>query len=180
MRVLLDANVLFPTIVRELLLGAAAEGLLTPLYSERILEEWRRAVGRRMPENDAIVTSEITAVRVLWPAGEIALPEGLEETLSLPDPDDRHVLAAAIAGEAEALITFNLRDFPGRVLNRHGLLVRSPDSLLTELATEPESPMPEIAEAVRARAEAAFGAPQKLRPLFKRAHLPRLGKTLET
>jgi len=177
MRVLLDACVLFPTVLREMLIGTAAAGGFAPLWSARILEEWARAT-RRLPEGaEAVARAEIAHLRDRWPEAEVAVPEELVATLSLPDADDRHVLAAAIAGGAEVLLTLNRADFPTRALARHGILLREPDGFLTDLVAE-EADLAAVAEAVRRRAEAASGRLQALRPLLKRAGLPRLGKAL--
>jgi predicted nucleic acid-binding protein len=177
MRVLLDACVLFPPVLREVLLGAAATGGFVPVWSARILEEWARAT-RRLPEGaEAAARAEIARLRPRWPEAEVAVPEELVATLSLPDPDDRHVLAAAIAGRAEVLLTLNRADFPTRTLARHGILLREPDGLLAELAAEGID-LAAVAEAVRRRAETVSGRPQAVRPLLKRAGLPRLGKAL--
>jgi hypothetical protein len=172
MRVALDACVLFPSVMREMLLGAAAAGGFAPVWSPRILEEWARAT-RRLPEGaEAVARGEIARMRANWPEAEVAVPEELVAALSLPDPDDRHVLGAAIAGGAAVLMTLNRADFPTRVLARHGILLREPDGFLLELLGEGLD-LAAVAEAVRARA----GGPG-LRPMLKRAGLPRLGKAL--
>lgn len=112
MKVLLDACVLFPSRLRAILLGAAAAGGFVPLWSPRILEEWARAT-RRLPEGaEAVARAEIAELQRRWPTALVAAPEGLEDQLSLPDSDDRHVLAAAIAGDADVLLTLNRADFP--------------------------------------------------------------------
>lgn len=178
MRVVLDACVLFPTVLREILGGVAAEGLIEPLWSERILEEWRRAALRVAPEAAAVAEAEIALFRQSFPAGRVTPDAGAELALSLPDENDLHVLAAAIAGQAEAIVTLNLRDFPGRTLARHDLAVRSPDSLLMELAADAPEAVARVVGAVQARTEEISGRDQPLRPLLKRAKLPRLGKSL--
>lgn len=178
MRVALDACVLFPTLLREMLLGTARSGGFEPVWSARILEECARAT-RRLPEGaEAVARAEIALMRAEWPAAEVAVDPDLVERLSLPDPDDRHVLAAAIAGEAETLLTLNRSDFPTRTLARHGVLLREPDGFLLELAGE-GVPVGAVAAEVLARAEAASGQARTLRPLLKRAGLPRLGKALD-
>jgi predicted nucleic acid-binding protein len=178
MRVVLDACVLFPTVLREVLVGTAAAGGFEPVWSARILEEWGRAT-RRLPEGAEVVArGEIALLRARWPAAEVAVPEELVAGLSLPDANDRHVLGAAIAGGAEALLTLNRSDFPTRTLARHGVLLREPDGFLLEAMAEGID-VAGVAEAVRRRAEAASGRPQALRPLLKRAGLPRLGKAIE-
>ena len=136
MRVLIDACVLFPTVMREMVVGAAAAGGFVPLWSARILEEWARAT-RRLPEGaEAVARREIALLRAAWPEAEVAVGEELVAGLSLPDPDDRHVLAAAIAGGAEVLMTLNRQDFPTRTLGRHGVVLREPDGFLSELLAE--------------------------------------------
>jgi predicted nucleic acid-binding protein len=176
-RILLDACVLFPTVLREMLIGTAATGAFTPLWSARILEEWARATRRLPPGAEATARAEIALLRADWPGSEIAPPADLEETLSLPDPDDRHVLAAAISGDAEVLMTLNRRDFPTRTLGRHGIILREPDGFLAELNADGVG-LASVAAAVQARAEAASGRRQPIRPLLRRAGLPRLGKAL--
>jgi hypothetical protein len=177
MKAALDACVLFPTVLREMLLGAAAAGGFAPVWSARILEEWARAT-RRLPDGaEARARAEIALMRAAWPHAEATPDPDLVERLSLPDPDDRHVLAAAIAGGADTLVTLNRADFPGRTLARHGLLLREPDGFLTELHLGGLDLGP-VAAAVQARAERASGRPQPLRPLLRRAGLPRLGKAL--
>jgi predicted nucleic acid-binding protein len=176
-RVALDACVLFPTVLREVLIGAAAAGGFVPVWSARILEEWARAT-RRLPEGaEAVARAEIALLRAAWPEAEVAVDAGLVAGLSLPDADDRHVLAAAIAGGAEVLMTLNRADFPARALARHGIVLREPDGFLVELRVEGQD-IGAVTEAVRVRAERASGRPQALRPLLKRAGLPRLGKAL--
>jgi predicted nucleic acid-binding protein len=177
-RVLLDACVLFPSIMREMLLGTAATGAFLPLWSARILEEWARAT-RRLPEgSEAAARAAIVEMRESWPGSEAAYPEEAVEALSLPDPDDRHVLAAALAGRAEILVTLNRGDFPTRILGRHGLILREPDGFLTELHLE-GADLASVAAVVQARTERLSGRPRLLRPLLKRAGLPRLGKALD-
>jgi predicted nucleic acid-binding protein len=176
-RVALDACVLFPTVLREMLLGAAAAGGFVPVWSARILEEWARAT-RRLPEGaEAVARGEIALLRAGWREAEVAVDPELVARLSLPDPDDRHVLAAAIAGGAEVLLTLNRADFPTRTLARHGLILREPDGFLSELAGEGLD-LAAVAAGVQARAERASGRAQPLRALMKRAGLPRLGKAL--
>ncbi|NMN02367.1 hypothetical protein [Bifidobacterium panos] len=60
--------------------------------------------------------------------------EPLEDTITLPDPDDRHVVAAARQAGAESIVTFNLRHFPLEALSGYGLASESPDTFLTRIA----------------------------------------------
>ena len=157
--------------MREMLVGAAALGGFAPVWSARILEEWARAT-RRLPEGaEPAARAEIARLRARFPEAEVAVPEALVESLSLPDSDDRHVLAAAIAGGAGTLVTLNRADFPSRTLARHGVLLRDPDGLLVEMLGEGIDLGP-VAEAARRGREAG------VRAVLKRAGLPRLGKAL--
>jgi len=151
MKVVLDACVLYPTVLREVLIGVARAGLFVPLWSDRILEEWARAT-RRL---------------------------GIEARLTLPDDNDRHVLAVAIAAGADAILTFNAADFPRHVLAAEGLARRDPDGFLWELWSHHPAAVSGVVEAVRTEAERLSGRPQPLRTLLKRARLPRLGKAMD-
>ncbi|MEI4487297.1 PIN domain-containing protein [Frigidibacter sp. MR17.14] len=176
--VTLDACVLFPTVLREILIGLAREGLYTPAWSARILEEWARAARRFSPADEIFARGEIAALRAAFPGAEVALPEDAGAGLDLPDPNDRHVLAAAIAGGAKVICTLNIRDFPGWALGAWGIRAEHPDEFLLGLWREHPGQVARIVEEVRATAERLSGEPQDLRALMKRAKLPRFGKAL--
>lgn len=178
MRALIDSNLLLPSILRETLIGAAAAGAFTPLWSARILEEWARAA-RRLPEGaEAEARAEIAALGHAWPDAEVAPAPEIEASLALPDPGDVHVLASAIAGRADLLLTRNRSDFPPRILARYGILLREPDGFLVEIHERLD--LAPVVEAVRARATARSGrAAPGLRGMLKRAGLPRLGRALD-
>ena len=178
MKVLLDTCVLYPTVMREVLLGAAGQGLFTPLWSARILEEWARAARKIGPGGEAQARGEIALVRSAWPRAEIAWPPALEARLWLPDAGDIHVLAAAIAGSADVIITVNASDFPRNILAEEGLSRADPDAFLLGLWQARPETMAQVGETVRARAEALSDAPWEIRRLMKKARLPRLGKAL--
>jgi len=176
---MLDACVLFPTVLRELLLGAAGAGLFRPCWTDRILEEWARAVRKLGPGAEPIARVEIAGMRAAFPGAEVAPAPHVAARLHLPDEGDLHVLAAAIACGADGIVTFNAADFPRGTLAAEGLTRRDPDGLLWELASQHPAAMARVAEAVRARAQAVSGQPQPLRPLLKRARLTRLARLLD-
>ena len=178
MRAVLDACVLYPTVLREILIGAAEAGLYTPLWSERILEEWARATAKLGTAEQAFARGEIAVLKAAFPEAAIARHQGLEARLHLPDENDIHVLATAISGSADAIITLNARDFPRGVLAGEGLARRDPDGFLWELWSHHPDTLGAVAEAARLRAERGLGTAQPLRALLKRARLPRLGKAL--
>ncbi|MCC5991126.1 MAG: PIN domain-containing protein [Rhodobacteraceae bacterium] len=178
MRAVLDACVLYPTVLREILVGVAARGGFAPLWSARILAEWQHAAARLGPEGAAIASGEIAALRARWPDAERPADPALEAQLDLPDAADTHVLATAISGQAALIITLNLRDFPARALVPHGIAARSPDDVLMALWVDAPDGVEGAVSAAQAATEAASGRAQPLRPLLKRARLPRLGKAL--
>jgi hypothetical protein len=178
-KVFLDACVLYPTVLREILIGCAEAGLYRPLWSPRVLEEWARAA-RKVPGGETVARGEIAALRAAWPSAEVAPVDATMARLWLPDPDDVHVLAAASDAGADLLVTFNLRDFPKRDVAAEGLRAAGPDAVLMELWLAAPEAVAGVAERVRAVAEALSGERQEMRGLLKRARLPRLGKALGT
>ena len=176
MKAVLDACVLFPTVMREVLLGVAATGLYQPLWSDRILEEWVRA-SNRVGEG-AIGTIEAAAVATAFPDASVQ-PRGRDlGRLVLPDENDVHVLATAIAGSADLIVTLNAKDFPRHTLNAEGVSRQDPDAFLRALWAEDPDKVERVADEVRARAQVRAGNPQPMRALLKRAKLPRLAKAI--
>lgn len=178
MKAVLDACVLFPTVLREILQGAAAAGLYQPVFSDRILREWVLATRKLGPAAEAVATGEAALLRAAFPrAVERERPE-IEARLLLPDPDDRHVLAVAVAAGADAIVTFNAADFPGHVLAEEGITRRDPDGFLWQLQSQRPEAMAQVVEEVRARAERLSGRPVDLKWLLKRVRLYRLAKAM--
>ena len=127
-----DACVLYPATLRDLLLSLARDGLFHARWSERIQNEWVRSLLKRRPELDAAAlrrTCELMAKAV--PDSVVHGWQSIEPGLKgLPDADDRHVLAAAICGHADAIVTFNLGDFPAEALAPFGVEAQHPDDFL--------------------------------------------------
>lgn len=178
MKVLIDANVLFPTVLREIVLGVAATGAFEPLWSERILEEWRRAAARLGERDAALAESEIAVAKAGFPDAMVAPGQGTEARLWLPDPGDVHVLASAIDGGAGAILTQNSGDFPGNVLAEEGILRRHPDEFLLEAYHADPGTVRGVVDGVLERAQSYGIDATNPRALMKRARLPRLGKAL--
>jgi len=176
-RAFLDACVLYPPVVRGCLLHAAAAGLIDPLWSPRVLEEWARAALReRGPAGADAARAEGAAMNARWPGAlHRPDPDALQQ-LDLPDADDVHVLAAAMAGGADLLITFNLRDFPARKLRDLGVTPIGPDALLWELAGR----APDAISTAITRALAPLASTDPPMRILKRADLPRLAKLVKT
>ncbi len=178
MKVVLDACVLFPTVMREVLTHVAAKGLYTPLWSARILEEWARAARKIAPDGELQARAEVALLRAAWPKAEVAPHGGLEARLYLPDENDIHVLATAISSSADLIVTNNAKDFPRQYLAEEGLQRQDPDQFLMAcLARDPDAVAAAV-EQVRQDAKRISGEVWSTRALMKKARLPRLGKAL--
>jgi predicted nucleic acid-binding protein len=129
----LDANVLFSIRLTSLLMELAMSGLFRPRWSPDIHREWMEAVSkargipitklsfRRDSMNEAVPDGCVDGYQTLIPA------------LSLPDPNDRHVLAAAIRCHADAIVTFNATDFPAAIIGPYGIHTRHPDDFILDV-----------------------------------------------
>ena len=134
---LLDACVLYPPSLRDLLMRLAAARVYAPRWTEEIHEEWIRNV---LADNPEVTADQLARTRRLM--NQVApncLVSGYEvrlPALSLPDANDRHVLAAAIETQAPLIVTFNLSDFPNAILRIYGVQAVHPDDFLVGLFEE--------------------------------------------
>ena len=133
--VVYDACVLYPASVRDLVVELARTGLLRAKWTARIHAEWINAASRDRPELDRARLERVAqlmncAVPDCLVTGFESLEAGLT---SLPDPNDRHVLAAAIHCGAQEIVTFNLRDFPDTALAPYGIRAIHPDAFVEHL-----------------------------------------------
>lgn len=130
---LLDSCVLVPSPLLDTLLRLAEGRLFRPLWSPRILEETYEAIVRVRPDlPEDRVRRRITQMDETFEDASVTAYEDLIAGLDLPDDDDRHVLAAAIAGHAQSLVTFNLKDFPDATLADRGVEAVHPDRFLLD------------------------------------------------
>ncbi|MEO1274238.1 MAG: PIN domain-containing protein [Pseudomonadota bacterium] len=174
--VLLDACVLVPMTLRELLMMSAKRGLFRPRWTARIEDEIRRAILRREDAPpEAVLEGELAIARAEFPAAVVSGWEAIEGDLRLPDWNDRHVLAAAIAAEADILLTDNHRDFPSRTLAGKGIERQGGDAFLWQLVGEAPFEMCQVARDFSGMA--TMTEDQALRH-FKKARLPRFAKAL--
>ena len=131
---LLDANVLYPAGLRDLLFRLADRGLYTPLWSAAIHHEWITSLLTDRPD---IEFDALNRTRMLmdehFPSAAVTGHEAVVVALNLPDPSDRHVLAAAIHGQAHIIVTYNLRDFPSDRLASYALEARHSDTFIAGL-----------------------------------------------
>lgn len=128
---LYDACVLYPSPLRNLLMHLALSGLYRARWTARIHDEWVEHLLTNRPD---IPRQKLERTRRLMdesvPDCLVTGYEGLEPTLDLPDPGDRHVLAAAIMCGAGTIVTFNLKDFPESELAPHGITAQHPDEFI--------------------------------------------------
>lgn len=131
-KAVLDTNVIFPIVIRDLLFWFAFYDLYTPKWSATIFKEWKDVMIRKG------ITSEEAEKRIVransaFPDALVSNYESLITHLNLPDQDDRHVLAAAIKSNADVIVTNNLKDFPEEYLNSYGVKAKSADDFLTDI-----------------------------------------------
>jgi PIN domain len=167
----LDACVMVPIALADTLLRVAEKGLYRPLWSDRILAEAQAAVEEIHPGID--VQKRFADMREAFDDALVTGWEGLEAGISLPDTDDRHVVAAAVQAHAQAIVTSNRSDFPAATLSGLGLEALHPDDfLLDQLDLSP----PTILQVVReqaARTTRPRLTPQDLAVLLGRAGVPK-------
>jgi predicted nucleic acid-binding protein len=129
-----DACVLHPAALRDLLVRLASTGMFRAHWSTEILDEMVRSIMRRRPD---LTEAQFARTRQLMcNAVPDFLTTGYEELidgLHLPDPDDRHVLAAAIRSGSQVVVTENLGDFPANVLQAYNIEAQTPDVFLLHL-----------------------------------------------
>ena len=176
MKAVIDTCALYPTVMRTMLLGVAEQAVFTPLWSDRILEEWARASRKTGPLGETQARSEIALLKAQWPDNAVIWPPSLVSRLWLPDPDDIHVLAAAITSSADLIITLNASDFPRNILAEEDLTRSDPDSFLCDLYQTHPAQVTTTADQVLARARHETGKDWTQRLLLKKAGLSRLAK----
>ena len=130
----LDACVLYPVPIRDLLLSLASAGLYKPKWSTLIQDEWTRNLLANRPDIPAEQLQRTTAM--MNTAFDDANVEGYEvfiPTLTLPDTDDRHVLATALRSQADVIVTANIEDFPAPYIRTFDIEVQHPDEFIGNL-----------------------------------------------
>ncbi len=129
---LLDACVLYPMAMADALMSLATAGLFAAKWTTRIEAEWIRSLEENRPDLQGRLDYRREQMREAVPDWEVdeqawtICARGLE----LPDPDDVHVLAAALAGHADCIVTANLKDFPAEVVAQLGIEVIHPDQFI--------------------------------------------------
>jgi hypothetical protein len=167
-----DACILYPFHLRNILVQAATDQLVVARWTDEIHDEWMRNVAAardipmaklqrlRLAMNDAFPTATVT---------------GYDEHIAavkLPDPDDRHVVAAGIASGAALILTWNLRHFPVKELQKFGLRRETPDDFLSGLYDEvPDLVIGSLANARQNLTRTNVSAPDYINVLHRQSLL---------
>ncbi|MCW7540473.1 PIN domain-containing protein [Aquabacterium sp. A7-Y] len=129
-----DACVLYPAPLRDFLMWLGLSGRFRARWSTQIHDEWKRNLLKNRPD---LTAEQLDRTSNLMDRAIADAPvtgyEPLVASLTLPDPDDRHVLAAAIRCHASVIVTFNEKDFPADVLESFGLEAQHPDVFVENL-----------------------------------------------
>lgn len=134
MTALLDANVLYPAPIRDLLLHLADVKLFAPKWTEPIQDEWTRNLLFNRPQlKSKSLEATIKAMNTAFQNANVKRFHSHIGKLQLPDVDDRHVLAAAIKAKVNFIITFNLKHFPQQYINSFSIHVIHPDDFVVQL-----------------------------------------------
>ena len=131
---LLDANVLYGLFLRSYLMYLAKAGIYKPKWTDEIHEEWIRNLlkNRKNLKREKLLRTRDLMDKSI-PDAKVYGYEDIVKALELPDPNDRHVLAAAIRSNASVIVTFNLKHFPLKILNEYDLFAQHPDEFLFDI-----------------------------------------------
>lgn len=169
---ILDANVLYPQLIRDTLLSLAVERLYHARWSATIHDEWTRNLLKDRPELLDRLPLLVEKMNASVPDCLVTNYEKLARHIELPDPEDRHVVAAAIVGHADAIVTFNTKDFPPAVLQPYGIEVQHPDEFLMNQFQLQEIPALRAIKKMRARWTKPARPAQELVAAFELRGLP--------
>ncbi len=126
---MLDADVLYPAPLRDFLLSLAENALFQPRWTQQIQKEWiHNLLASRGDLSRRRLERTVELMDRAFPQAQVTDYQHLAGNLQLPDPNDRHVLAAAITAEAQVIVTRNLQDFPSSELARWQIKALHPDA----------------------------------------------------
>ena len=175
-----DANVLYPSLLRDLLIRIAVAGAVRARWTDLILDEVFRNLRADRPDLDSgllIRTRSLMndAIRDVL----VSDFEHLIDELQLPDENDRHVLAAAVHAHAEVIVTFNLKDFPDDALRARGVVAQHPDAFLTERFDEDPAVVTEALDRISAATRNPHRTVAELVRRLQASGLPMLADRLD-
>ena len=151
-RALYDACVLYPAQLRDLLLEVALADLVDAKWSDQIQEEWvNNLLKSRSDLSREKLNRTVELMLIAVPDALVTNYKEFIHCLDMPDTDDRHVLAAAIRCNADVIVTFNLKDFPVKVLSKYQLEAVHPDVFLVNQLDLSQSVVISCVKRIRAR-----------------------------
>ena len=150
--VFLDACVLYPAYLRDILCQLAYDDLFVIKWSERVHQEWIRNLFKNRPDirEESLVRLKNKMIDSFMDS-LVEDFEDIEKELNLPDKDDNHVLAAAIKSNSKVIVTANIKDFPNDLLSNYNILAQHPDDFLVTLANLHKSEFLSSLKTIRAR-----------------------------
>jgi hypothetical protein len=176
-----DANVLYALPVCDCLMWVALGGLVRAHWTAEIHEEWIRNLLARRPD---LTRGQLERRRDFM---DTALPNAVVKghrkhvrTLRLPDPNDRHVLAAAITAVASHIVTYNTKDFPGGTTKPYGIVAVHPDEFLADMFTTHPDAVLACVRMQRASMKRLRPTPEQMISTFRKVDLCRFAELLET
>ncbi len=167
-----DANTLYPAPLRDLLIRLSQAGLVQAKWTDAIHDEWIRNVLKNRPD---LSLQQLERTKNLMdkavPDCLVSGHDPLISSLALPDPDDRHVLAAAIHSKASVIVTYNLKDFPANVLSSYDIQALHPDDFLSDLIDSATAPTVGAVKRQRASLRKPPMAAEQLLEIFQAQEL---------
>ena len=172
-----DACVLYPAPLRDLLMHLAMTDLFRAKWSDMIHDEW---TSNLLKNRSDLTAQQLAHTRNMMnahvPDASVTDFEELIPSLKLPDPNDRHVLAAAIRGQADIIVTKNLKDFPAAALAPYGIEAQHPDEFVIHLLDlAPDV----VCEAVRLHRHSLKRPPKTVAEFLATLELQEMPRTVE-
>jgi predicted nucleic acid-binding protein len=179
--VVYDACVLYPAPLRDLLIQLATANLFRAKWTDEIHEEW---IANLLADRDDLDREQLLHTRRLM---DIAVMDALvfgyqhlTPSIELPDPNDRHVVAAAIHARADAIVTTNLKDFPAGALHKYNLEAIHPDEFIAFQKDLDESAVVTAAQRCRRRLKKPPKTPEEYLLILQRQSLPKTAEFLRS
>ncbi len=133
MKVLLDANILYPSTLRDLFLCLHRQGSLQAFWTDKIMYEWVNSIqGKLNDQQRGTLHLTIKELKEEFKENIITEFESILEGINIRDMKDLHVISAAIKAEVDYIVTFNTRDFPNSLLKKYNIRAVHPDRILSD------------------------------------------------
>jgi len=144
-KIFLDACVLVPISLTNVIRTAAEHDLVQPYWPSTVVEEAVLAIAEMRPGlGEDRIRRRFTAMNSAFPGASVTAGTSTLDDYYFPDPDDKHVAAAAMAAGAQTVVTANTKDFPKPLIHRLGLSVMTPDDLLLALLEDDTEAMTSV------------------------------------